>query len=647
MKNIILCFDGTDNKFGPAPYSNVLKLFRMLDKESQLCYYQPGIGASMNVRLNNGGGIANLNRKTVMDVVDSMIACTLGEHITRSYRFLVAHYEKGDAVYMFGFSRGAFIARVLSSMLGKVGLLHRGLEQLADSAWDIYNAWEYAAQPSQPDYSTTLLEEYKRTFSRRDAVDIKFIGIFDTVNSVGFLTDKLFPYSCKINHVRYICHAVSLDERRGKFKQNLLVPHSYRAARPNTGLAEGPHWYSPAKSSPAGPPGTADGPLGTESSPLEETETSPLVSAKLEEKARRILTELDKFKNISSSFGAGLSGPGTGANTNGPFPSPSERTESFFTSSTIDKDRFLSGEYQELWFAGDHCDVGGSWPSDCNGQFSSNLSLRWIISEAIKRGVLFEKSVIVRFCERYSATDSLLSCVHDVLSLRKFSLTHQISRKERAEILKYTSSLFNKNVEYVPDFRSCEMIDENQSLTEFFLKNVYLSSVGSSGPSPARRPSPHKNTLHMHRGLPDAPVAMFDGRGDTSLVATLLWWAVELLPVGKKIQNEQDVWMNHYMPNFGRARCVPEYAKVHWSVYWRMRYGRDYRPGNLPEYVRCLVEGREFAGGELCDGNAVLVEKAYRQGLDSVACWDRQHWAVVPDELTDVLQQFGYYHLAA
>lgn len=42
-KNIILCFDGTSEKFGPDPFSNVLKFFRMLDRtkyDQQLVYYQ-------------------------------------------------------------------------------------------------------------------------------------------------------------------------------------------------------------------------------------------------------------------------------------------------------------------------------------------------------------------------------------------------------------------------------------------------------------------------------------------------------------------------------------------------------------------------------------------------------------------------------
>ncbi len=43
FKSIVMCFDGTNNNFGKRSPSNVLKLYRMLDRENpfeQICYYQ-------------------------------------------------------------------------------------------------------------------------------------------------------------------------------------------------------------------------------------------------------------------------------------------------------------------------------------------------------------------------------------------------------------------------------------------------------------------------------------------------------------------------------------------------------------------------------------------------------------------------------
>ncbi|KAJ7198419.1 hypothetical protein B0H12DRAFT_1244840 [Mycena haematopus] len=53
-----------------------------------------------------------------------------------------------------------------------------------------------------------------------DDVQIEFIGVWDTVNSVG-LVPKRLPFTTSNTIVRTFRHAVSLDERRTKFKPNL------------------------------------------------------------------------------------------------------------------------------------------------------------------------------------------------------------------------------------------------------------------------------------------------------------------------------------------------------------------------------------------------------------------------------------------
>jgi uncharacterized protein (DUF2235 family) len=44
-RNIVLCFDGTNNQYA-ATNTNVVKIYGMLDRtgNDQLAYYQPGIG---------------------------------------------------------------------------------------------------------------------------------------------------------------------------------------------------------------------------------------------------------------------------------------------------------------------------------------------------------------------------------------------------------------------------------------------------------------------------------------------------------------------------------------------------------------------------------------------------------------------------
>lgn len=97
-------------------------------------------------------------RETIANAVDAAIAYTLDRHIRQAYEFLMRFHQEGDRIFLVGFSRGAFTARVLSGMIERVGLLCPGLEDIIPTAWNIYKNWEYAGQPASND-SNTLADE--------------------------------------------------------------------------------------------------------------------------------------------------------------------------------------------------------------------------------------------------------------------------------------------------------------------------------------------------------------------------------------------------------------------------------------------------------------------------------------------------------
>lgn len=66
---------------------------------------------------------------------------------------------------------------------------------------------------------------FRETFSRPVRA-IRFLGLFDTVNSVphfesAWMQRSKFPYTAR-SSARVIRHAVSIDERRAKFRQDLI-----------------------------------------------------------------------------------------------------------------------------------------------------------------------------------------------------------------------------------------------------------------------------------------------------------------------------------------------------------------------------------------------------------------------------------------
>jgi uncharacterized protein (DUF2235 family) len=136
----------------------------------------------------------------------------ISENIADGYQFLIRNYEEGDKIYIFGFSRGAYTARALSGILYLFGLLHQGKESLIPYMIRM-------AKGKHIDFE--VAKDFKKTFSRNCKTD--FLGLWDTVSSVGWIYNSVhFPYTLKNPELVVARHAVSIDERRGFYRQNLL-----------------------------------------------------------------------------------------------------------------------------------------------------------------------------------------------------------------------------------------------------------------------------------------------------------------------------------------------------------------------------------------------------------------------------------------
>ena len=133
------------------------------------------------------------------------------------------YYTPGDDIYILGFSRGAYTARFLAQMVQTIGLLSRGNEEMIQFAWQTYA--KYERRRTDEDHATKeFMLNFRNTFCRKN-VTIRFLGLFDCVNSVGSFEipgmRRSFPrvVSPPAVHVR---HAVSIDERRSKFRPALF-----------------------------------------------------------------------------------------------------------------------------------------------------------------------------------------------------------------------------------------------------------------------------------------------------------------------------------------------------------------------------------------------------------------------------------------
>jgi uncharacterized protein (DUF2235 family) len=121
---------------------------------------------------------------------DSALGVTVDEHVMAGYRFLMRYYQTGDDIYFFGFSRGAYIARFLAEMLDHIGLLSAGNEELVRFVWKTFAKWQSRqggrseAERNKAMELHQFMTAFRETFSR-PVRRIRFLGLFDTVNSVA------------------------------------------------------------------------------------------------------------------------------------------------------------------------------------------------------------------------------------------------------------------------------------------------------------------------------------------------------------------------------------------------------------------------------------------------------------------------------
>ena len=204
-RQLVVCLDGTGNRFSHTP-TNILRLRRAFDSQSVLAYYDQGVGTfGLKETLFEW-------QKVPARVWGLAFGWGLKRTVQSIYEFLAENYHSDDEIYLLGFSRGAYTARALAALIYACGLVEPHQLNTFDYAWAMLLARKQvatpplrpssdavpAAQPSPktaPDWS--LQRTFKDTFGRE--ISIKFMGLFDTVKSVGWVYDAtVIPYTARI-----------------------------------------------------------------------------------------------------------------------------------------------------------------------------------------------------------------------------------------------------------------------------------------------------------------------------------------------------------------------------------------------------------------------------------------------------------------
>jgi uncharacterized protein (DUF2235 family) len=223
-RNIVLCCDGTANQFAEHN-TNVVKLFYTLEHNPtrQVTFYHPGLGT-----MEPKGALTVFSRK-VTKLLGMAVGYGLSNDICDAYSFLMEHYSEGDRLFLFGFSRGAYTAKCVCSLLHMYGLIQAGNEPLAPYAIRMMMGIDRASEENPKDQAAIkryfgLASGFKETMSQT-VCKPWFVGVWDTVSSVGWIENPLrLPYVSDNPDIEIGRHAVSIDEHRAFFRSHLWNP---------------------------------------------------------------------------------------------------------------------------------------------------------------------------------------------------------------------------------------------------------------------------------------------------------------------------------------------------------------------------------------------------------------------------------------
>ncbi len=221
MKRLVVCCDGTWNKPDSQTITNVEKMARTVQSDPgatggahQLVYYVSGVGAGSYAADRLLGGAFGFG------LFHNVIAC---------YRFLAQNYEPGDEIFILGFSRGAYTARSVAGMVGRVGLLTKLalVEERLPAAVHLY------ARTDAPEGAFgASVDEFKHDHCH--PAKVSFLGVFDTVGALGvpgFMRHAPRFHDIQLStQVLRARHALAVDETRVKF-----APTFWEAAEEPTG----------------------------------------------------------------------------------------------------------------------------------------------------------------------------------------------------------------------------------------------------------------------------------------------------------------------------------------------------------------------------------------------------------------------------
>jgi uncharacterized protein (DUF2235 family) len=258
-KNVVIYSDGTGQAGGfrfDEDRSNIYKLYRAtrcgpdstVDPNVQVAFYDPGLGSQAD-----GGHLFGWFARWVYNLVSQATGFGITANIIDCYAALIRLWRPGDRIFLFGFSRGAYTVRCLAGVIATCGIPTRISEaeplrldssstrKLASYAVKHIYQFTSSRVREQANWYQKLLLDTRERIARRfrercncangEKANVYpyFIGVFDTVAALGspiksFIFTAAFLIAAAAISIIISYLSLSLAPLMGEFLKYLTFP---------------------------------------------------------------------------------------------------------------------------------------------------------------------------------------------------------------------------------------------------------------------------------------------------------------------------------------------------------------------------------------------------------------------------------------
>lgn len=221
-RDLLVFFDGTAND--ESSHTNVAKLHNLVtlqDRSDISASYIHGVG-------------------TGTKVIGMAMGWGIGNDVREAYLYLLENHQvEHDHISIFGFSRGAYAARILSALLYVAGLpevQHLNKKERIELVDDIYQ--EYKSKQSIPLRRLSIANRIREDWSAQRVqpskpVYIEFLGLWDTVEALGLpdyeenINEPNALYADQLCNIKVAAHALAIDDNRARVFTPLLLTRKH------------------------------------------------------------------------------------------------------------------------------------------------------------------------------------------------------------------------------------------------------------------------------------------------------------------------------------------------------------------------------------------------------------------------------------